>query len=149
MIANPGDYVGYTQGGGTSQKPTLYFTKGHLTQEHKNAGKVGWHPFAAGIAHIRVNVSPEDNIETITEGVQNSAVKPFVNQYLKAKEIVPTSTFLFEYELDASGKKMAKTRKSRGKMLRPTDVDFNPVYNEAYALNRLKAAKSAAKYTKV
>jgi hypothetical protein len=50
-----GAYKGYTLGG---SKPTFYFEKGHLTQQHDNADNVGWHPNKSD-RHFIKNITDE------------------------------------------------------------------------------------------
>ena len=49
-------FIAYTQGGGQTQKPTLYFTKGRYTQVHDHADNVGFHPNHAG--QFSANIKP-------------------------------------------------------------------------------------------
>lgn len=138
-----GNYIGYTQGGGPGQKPTLYFENGRLTQEHDHSDNEGWHPLKPG-THYMANVGPHDAIEVIAPvGVTSDMMEPVIDDYKRKKGISDTKgPFLLEY--NTLGGKVTRTHRSRGKFIRPGDPIFNPSFDDSYAYGQATAAQLAA-----
>ena len=136
-----GAYVGYTQGGGSRQLPTLYFENGRLTQEHKHPDNVGWHPLKDPDCHVRINIIYcKDNgneMVKISGPITHTEIGTVVDHYLTEKAISIDHNFLFEFNFEE--KKASKRHRSRGELL------FDGKYDEDYALTQIASAELALK----
>lgn len=133
-----GAYIGYTQGGGPGQLPTLYFENGRLTQEHRHPENVGWHPLRNPNQHVRLNVTLLENdleIEIISGHISGAGARQVVITYLQGRNINRGTTFLFEFDFD--GQTAHRRHRSRGELL------FDGRYDEAYAIEQIDSADLA------
>lgn len=144
-----GDYVGYTLGG---QEPTLYFTGGRLTQQHRHAKNVGWHPLKTGRRIIRNNIVKIEyeayKYAKAIEVEQNLGFGfcrmqlGFVNKMIRGtyKEVAHAETLL---EIQVEQDVLKSFHPSRGRLIRRKDPQC--VYRNTYARMQIKKAKVAEK----
>lgn len=147
-----GAYLGYTQGGGSDQKPTLYFENGRLTQEHSKPKNVGWHPLPEG-NHCMVNADSENIIEIKGDfsGLNDNSLREHVNEIVKKYPSSPNGltdlTELHLVEFCITSDTISNRHKSRGKFITVDDEDFNENYDEDYAFEQLESAELAENET--
>lgn len=124
---NTGRFIGYTQGGGENQLPTLYFENGRFTQEHEIAGNVGWHPENPDNltrANVRFNGIHWEIVDLFGDD-RDEDLRDQIHQGLRRLEVInpqvtglrrrDRQTFLLEVSEDGG------VHPSRGRLNRPND----------------------------
>jgi len=130
---NTGKYLGYTQGRGQQQLPTLYFENGHLTQEHTIPDNVGWHP--NGDNHVMLNVQSEKKYHLILGNAKDDLIRKMIVAYYSWSSD-KTKICLFEFN-----EKTVHT--SRGQLILVGSIEFNTNYDTTYAKKQIAKAKLA------
>ena len=136
-----GSYIGYTESPLNIGKPTLYFTRGHLTQTHSVADNIGWHPIREGKILNCINLTRSES-----EWFKECS---YYQQLMFCMEIIREDSY--QEKLDTSNLLEFSSKEgdvfdlhhSRSKLVRRGDPDFNPEYNQNYAEEMIKSAKIA------
>lgn len=121
-------YEGYTLGG---EKPTLYFKEGRYTQVHESTENVGWHPLNT-VKCYRVNITDEAEkvIMEIPEGDPNES--KFALEVVAGKYTAKAGKGIL-CECYTNDDKQFVVHVSRGRLIRPSDFDFDKTYDAKYA----------------
>lgn len=139
----PGKYLGYTQGGDSTQLPTLYFENGHLTQEHAYPTNVGWHPLPESTAkHYMANIGKNKAVQVICPAREDEAfIKSIVMNHIPHLKD-DDGPFLFEFGTNNGG--IVKWHHiSRGKFIEVNAPASNKAFSTKYANERVAKAKIA------
>jgi hypothetical protein len=83
-----GEYMGYTHGG---KLPSLYFTKGHYTQDHNKQDHIGWHPCKENTDYFRKNIDKNShNYYTLHRRTMTREEKTIFARLVQSDELKPT-----------------------------------------------------------
>ncbi|WP_281838214.1 RHS repeat-associated core domain-containing protein, partial [Propionigenium maris] len=136
-----GSYIGYTESSSNIGKPSLYFTRGHLTQAHSFADNIGWHPIKEGETLNCINLTRRQS-----EWFKG---RSYYQQLMFCMDIIRDDSY--QEELDTSNLLEFSSKNgdvfdlhhSRSKLVRVGDPEFKPEYNQNYAEEAIKSAKIA------
>ena len=139
-IENPGKFLGYTQGDGKNQKPTLYFENGRLTQEHDKPENVGWHPHK-GTTRVVAIYGSGGLVKLISGDVDPKVVASKIEAHYKERYAF-TEDKLVEFDLGEQDV-ASHWHRSRGILLQANDHNFDQKYGTTYATSQIENATLA------